>query len=455
MEYRISTYLSCGGYGSVYRAILSSGEEKALKMIECNGDNGLHPAVLNEIVNHMSCNHPNILKFDYIDIDVAESNKIYVKLFSELKGEPIDIYAQKNRLSSYQIDCIMAKIIDAIGSLHSSGRFHGDLTLKNVLIDDKAEPTIIDMGFCKREIDNVRFKPAEKARPDDYESIGESKYSGQKLDVWCIGVISFYLKHKFYPNTPIPQDYLTPFIESTFAEYDKRTSIATPHTCWDNSNYTSSVANDWTRSIDDALVITQNRHGGDTMMTLSIYNRIYKTNICSRKLMTISAGLIAGKMISNRDTLNMMKVAKIIGLDTNCIEINKTVVNICRILKYHFVTPEIKVDSDVSKLASLLSCIENMSNPITVRSIITTTALLKICRKDYYSDILSEILSRPDLSISDIIDDINTISKSSEDKIMFILNRFDLGFNDHTLFSEYIRYTISSPQLFYLKFNTA
>ena len=92
---------------------------------------------------------------------------------------------------------IFEKILKAVKAIHSKGIYHLDLKLKNISLDEKFEPKIIDFGTAKKEIerDNGFFKgrvgTIDHMCPQMF--LLDKKYNPIKADIFSLGVVLFNL----------------------------------------------------------------------------------------------------------------------------------------------------------------------------------------------------------------------------------------------------------------------
>ena len=143
----------------------------------------------------------NILKC----YDIIETlDNLYI-VMEYIAGGSLSSFIRKNNvcLPSSQVKEIVMQIANGLSALHSYGIVHRDLKLENILMDYKDMQTftakVIDFGLSQV------ITPLSKTK----ETYGTLIYCSPeillnvpynyKVDVWSLGVISFYLEYTFMP----------------------------------------------------------------------------------------------------------------------------------------------------------------------------------------------------------------------------------------------------------------
>ncbi|KAK9944985.1 hypothetical protein M0R45_010518 [Rubus argutus] len=146
-----SNRLGEGGFGPVYKGVLSSGREIAVKRLRKNSDQG-NEEFKNEVVVIAKLQHRNLVRILGYCVQDEEKMLIYEYLpnksldsfiFSETKRELLD---WTRRL---EIICGIAR---GILYLHQDSRLriiHRDLKASNVLLDASMNPKIADFGMAR------------------------------------------------------------------------------------------------------------------------------------------------------------------------------------------------------------------------------------------------------------------------------------------------------------------
>ncbi|MED6173938.1 hypothetical protein PIB30_064405 [Stylosanthes scabra] len=146
-----SNKLGQGGFGPVYKGILSNGQEVAIKRLSTNSEQGSEEFI-NEILLIMKLQHKNLVKLLGFCVDGGEMLLVYeympsgsldVLLFDPKKRAKL---GWKKRLD------IIDGLARGILYLHEDSRLkiiHRDLKASNVLLDSNMNPKISDFGMAK------------------------------------------------------------------------------------------------------------------------------------------------------------------------------------------------------------------------------------------------------------------------------------------------------------------
>src|SRR5204863_9833043 len=93
---------------------------------------------------------------------------------------------------------LLAKVADAVQTLHEHGVIHRDLKPANILIDRRGEPVLVDLGLARTENDlsvtltgdgplgTIAFMSPEQAR-------GEQTKISTRSDVYSLGATAYLL----------------------------------------------------------------------------------------------------------------------------------------------------------------------------------------------------------------------------------------------------------------------
>lgn len=93
---------------------------------------------------------------------------------------------------------VFKQIISGVLYIHSKGYCHRDLKMTNILMDRAMKVKIIDFGFATKESSRLTMycgTPSYMAP----EIVNKLKYSGQKVDIWALGVVLYKLLTGDYP----------------------------------------------------------------------------------------------------------------------------------------------------------------------------------------------------------------------------------------------------------------
>ena len=204
--YTLIKSIGKGSYGEVY--MVQHNEDShiyANKRIIIEKDRGLDSVSLNEIVNLSRLDHPNIIKIKDIIIE-----KHYINIVMKYIPYNLAEYVISHNITIEQSNYIFIQIVDALMYMSMNNIIHGDLSSRNIMIDDDLNVNLIDFGFSKKKRRSTNTIPTIDARP--YELFNEkSKIDTSKVDIWALGCIYYFLlvkdvivdakDNKSYPNS--------------------------------------------------------------------------------------------------------------------------------------------------------------------------------------------------------------------------------------------------------------
>ncbi|RUP49968.1 kinase-like domain-containing protein [Jimgerdemannia flammicorona] len=182
---------------------IETGKYYAVKVINKKLMEGREHMIRNEInvLRRISQEHKNILSL----VDYFETmNNLYLVTDLALGGELFDRICKKGSYFERDAADLVRTITDAVGHLHDHGIVHRDLKPENLLFrtpDEDADLLVADFGLS-RIIDSDKFHvltttcgtPGYMA-PEIFKKIGH----GKPVDMWAIGVITFFLLCGYTP----------------------------------------------------------------------------------------------------------------------------------------------------------------------------------------------------------------------------------------------------------------
>ncbi|KAF1817655.1 Ca/Cm-dependent protein kinase B [Eremomyces bilateralis CBS 781.70] len=203
-RYKTGKTLGAGSYSVVKECVhIDTGRYYAAKVINKRLMAGREHMVRNEIavLKRVSMGHRNILTL----VDYFETmNNLYLVTDLALGGELFDRICRKG--SYYESDAadLMRATLSAVAYLHDHGIVHRDLKPENLLFrtpEDNADLLIADFGLS-RIMDEEQFHvltttcgtPGYMA-PEIFMKTGH----GKPVDIWAIGVISYFLLCGYTP----------------------------------------------------------------------------------------------------------------------------------------------------------------------------------------------------------------------------------------------------------------
>lgn len=203
-RYKVGRTLGAGSYSVVKECVhIDTGRYYAAKVINKRLMAGREHMVRNEIavLKKVSMGHQNILTL----VDYFETmNNLYLVTDLALGGELFDRICRKG--SYYESDAadLIRATLSAVAYLHDHGIVHRDLKPENLLFrtpEDNAELLIADFGLS-RIMDEEQFHvltttcgtPGYMA-PEIFKKTGH----GKPVDVWAMGVITYFLLCGYTP----------------------------------------------------------------------------------------------------------------------------------------------------------------------------------------------------------------------------------------------------------------
>ncbi|RAK99872.1 serine/threonine-protein kinase [Aspergillus ibericus CBS 121593] len=203
-RYKTGKTLGAGSYSVVKECVhIDTGRYYAAKVINKRLMAGREHMVRNEIavLKKVSMGHQNILTL----VDYFETmNNLYLVTDLALGGELFDRICRKG--SYYESDAadLIRAILSAVAYLHDHGIVHRDLKPENLLFrtpEDNADLLIADFGLS-RIMDEEQFHvltttcgtPGYMA-PEIFKKSGH----GKPVDIWAIGVITYFLLCGYTP----------------------------------------------------------------------------------------------------------------------------------------------------------------------------------------------------------------------------------------------------------------
>ena len=132
------------------------------------------------------------------EIDDMEARPYYVTDYFTKQSLYYYVVNNDKGFSEKHAKVIFKKIVEAIKYCHDRNICHLDIKPGNIMLDNKFEPVIIDFGFATEIRDqNKNIKKLDKFYgtkqykcPEIWE---EKEYSGEKADIFSLGVVLFNL----------------------------------------------------------------------------------------------------------------------------------------------------------------------------------------------------------------------------------------------------------------------
>ena len=218
-QYILENEIGGGLTSTVYKAKDSFSEkEYAVKLFKKHSEKYDREILFNQKILEIENHGHFFIQFfssslnSTLYIDGLSEKKCYILYELASKGDLFKfIISKKTGLNEKNCKVIMYKILKAVQTLHKKGISHNDLKPQNILLDgEKFDVKIGDFSFSTFiSGENGKNLKKEIAGTDEYmapEIYLGLKYSGEKADIYSIGILLFSLLKCL---TPFPVDKTT------------------------------------------------------------------------------------------------------------------------------------------------------------------------------------------------------------------------------------------------------
>jgi len=206
--YTLKAKLGKGSKGVVRLAVdHKTGERKAIKIVQ-KGDISDLSRLDTEIKAMMMLHHERILQLD----QVIENETEVFFVMEYCGGGSLLEYLNGNPLPENLVRYYFSQIVSGVIYCHSKGVAHRDLKLGNILLDNNAHIKIADFGHAgiyQKGWDLFMTPLVGSICHITPEQILGKPYSGEKHDIWSLGIILYTMLVGTHPfKTSNPQVYL-------------------------------------------------------------------------------------------------------------------------------------------------------------------------------------------------------------------------------------------------------
>lgn len=138
--------VGAGAFKQSFKVSTAAGEPRALKVY--NADS-VSPRTQREVDAISKCNHPNIVRFDYISTFVAAEVRYTYSVEEFLAGGTLTKKLENGLMSAAVVRDLGGKLISAVTHVASHGLVHRDLKPDNIMFRENGEPVIVDFGLVR------------------------------------------------------------------------------------------------------------------------------------------------------------------------------------------------------------------------------------------------------------------------------------------------------------------
>ena len=202
-RYLVLELLDSGGQARVFRVFHPGlGKEFVLKLARRLMEAGSSPFEAGptrraglvregQILAH--CEHPNLVQV--IDLDLHEGRPFVV--MEHVPGLTLQQFAGQHPVDPRQAARLVAELARAVAYLHARRIIHQDIKPRNVLVDDRGRPRLIDFGLARLrhawsdEVDDWVGGTADYMSPE--QAYGRPDQVGTWTDVFGLGALLYHL----------------------------------------------------------------------------------------------------------------------------------------------------------------------------------------------------------------------------------------------------------------------
>lgn len=203
-RYLIIETLASGGQAVVYRGLHPDLRmEVAVKVPRCQSVHG--DASSDELIAEgrilADLRHPNLARV--LDLGQCDEGSYLVSEY--IPGRTLEQFVTDQSVSPREAAAMIAKIARGLAVAHRHGVVHLDIKPRNIMIDDRGEPRLIDFGLSVRRnirIDSlaqwsgirgtVQFMPPEQA-------LSNNSVVGPRSDIYALGGVLYFLLTRNVP----------------------------------------------------------------------------------------------------------------------------------------------------------------------------------------------------------------------------------------------------------------
>ncbi|XP_020877755.1 probable LRR receptor-like serine/threonine-protein kinase At1g07650 isoform X1 [Arabidopsis lyrata subsp. lyrata] len=212
-----------GGFGSVYKGVLSEGRMIAVKKLSSKSNQGSREFV-NELGMISSLQHPNLVKLYGSCVEKKQLILVYEYLENNCLSRAL--FGSRLKLEWPTRKKICLGIAKGLKFLHEESAIkivHRDIKASNVLLDDDLNAKISDFGLAKLNDDenthiNTRIAGTPGYMAPEYAMRG---YLTEKADVYSFGVVALEIVSGKSNSNVKPSENLECLLDQAYVLQDK------------------------------------------------------------------------------------------------------------------------------------------------------------------------------------------------------------------------------------------
>ena len=264
-NHHIQSFIAQGGMGAVYLATqISLDRPVAIKILprEFGADEEYRESFATEAKGMARLNHSNLVGiYDFGAVD----GMLFI-IMEYIPGRPL--YTVANGLAVEQLEAanLIAEMCRGLGHAHSAGLLHRDIKPANVLIDDNAQPKIVEFGLVRPlgvyQTEGEVFGTPGYTAP---EVLNDPLKVDQRSDIFAMGVMLYELL-----TAQLPGDPFVP--ASEISDTDQRFDHIIAKAVNPDPNLRYHTAGQMAAALDDLMKSFEGVPGGLKMNTAASTN---------------------------------------------------------------------------------------------------------------------------------------------------------------------------------------
>jgi serine/threonine-protein kinase len=195
-DYEIFAELGSGGMGRVYRAKnLTLERSVALKTLapQFGSDAGFVQRFLKEARAAARLNHPNIVQI----YDFGQVGETYYLAMEFVDGHSLGAYLRRGHFSERDAILVIRHACRALAVAHAEGLVHRDIKPDNLMLTNKGEVKLVDLGIAKRvDEDQSLTQTGQAVGTPHYispEQIRGTRDVDARADIYSLGATLYHL----------------------------------------------------------------------------------------------------------------------------------------------------------------------------------------------------------------------------------------------------------------------